>query len=520
MESRWYLFSGQTLQNTKISDRVHALHITQSAWNDIGKHLDRKKIKQEAAERDAAVKKYLDEGSKNMTKAWENSLENVRRRKEEERLQLIEQKKDDRMQKFMELRKEQEEIRKQYRDKVKKQIFMTTGYARALTSALVTSEVIYEREKQVELQQKIKQHEIEEDRKYDEIILARALEEKEEKIREKEKQKEKQKVYGDNLKKIIKEKEDLEKTLKVNRIAKEAIDNIEAVREMEKLKKLQQEEKMREQKERYDEKEKVLKHLDQRRQQELKEEKELDEVTDIYQKAKHRIDCMRKDREKELRDIVVKRRDKIASMVVAENQNKTEVEEKVLKKAIAEKEAIELEKIKAKAEHQEKMKQERLQNIREVQEREEIRKRKEYELKKWELLNRFKTDEHTQKYEQEKRKKHWNAILQYRNVLLDQMEENRIEKLREEEIESSYFKASVEDEDAKFFEYANEVMELAKKKKRSIIPIERVIERYVKDMNIKNNYNNDHECKDKNSILKKKLIKKPKKKNCSCCIKK
>lgn len=60
----------------------------------------------------------------------------MRKRKEEERLKLIEQKKDDRMQTFMELRKEQEEIRRQYRDKVKKQTFMTTGYARFIPNTL------------------------------------------------------------------------------------------------------------------------------------------------------------------------------------------------------------------------------------------------------------------------------------------------------------------------------------------------------------------------------------------------
>lgn len=67
--------AGQTLENTKISDRQHALHITKTSWDGITKHLDRKKLLQEAADKEAAIKKYLDDGSKNMTKEWENSLE-------------------------------------------------------------------------------------------------------------------------------------------------------------------------------------------------------------------------------------------------------------------------------------------------------------------------------------------------------------------------------------------------------------------------------------------------------------
>lgn len=50
----------------------------------------------------------------------------------------------------------------------------------------------------------------------------------------------------------------------------------------------------------FEERQKIKKSLEHRKTQKEKEEKEMNEVIDIYQKAKHRIDCMKKTREKEV----------------------------------------------------------------------------------------------------------------------------------------------------------------------------------------------------------------------------
>lgn len=75
MESRWLLFPGQTLSNTKISDRHHALHIKEKNWCDIKAHLDRKKNTQEALDKEESWKSYLKDGSMKMMENWQNSLE-------------------------------------------------------------------------------------------------------------------------------------------------------------------------------------------------------------------------------------------------------------------------------------------------------------------------------------------------------------------------------------------------------------------------------------------------------------
>ncbi|XP_030760706.1 calponin homology domain-containing protein DDB_G0272472-like [Sitophilus oryzae] len=528
MESRWYLFAGQTLENTKISDRVNALHITDSAWKGITKHLDRKKMLQEALDKEKAVKQYLDEGSKNMTEKWENSLENVRKRKEEERLKMIEQKKDDRMQKFMALRKEQEAIRKQYRDKVHKQIFMSTGYARALTSALVTSDVLYEREKQIELQNKIKQHELDENKKYVDIMKKEVEAEAIKKIEEQEKEAEKQRIYGSNLRDSIKEKLEVERALKETTVREEAEDNIEAMKELEKLDKIMEQDKLKKKRALLTENQKILKEVEEGKRQHEREEKELDEVVKVYQVAKHRIDCMRKQREKELRDSEVERRQKIAALVMAERENREAVENEILQKAIAEKDAIELQKIKDKLEFQEKMKRERLENRQEVLQREAEKRRKDLEIQKWETLNRYKAQEYHKIYEEKRKRELWAEIIRYRQTLLEQIEDNKLCQQTEKELDEMFIttKTNLEDDNTKFFEYAKEVMEMAQKKNRSIVPINRVIEEYMKAMSITVNPLDESNQKQSgdlsnNTKLKntKKITKTAKKKICGCSSK-
>lgn len=74
MESRWFLLPGQTPQNTKISDRKKALHITSDAWENITAHLDKKRRNEEAVQRERAKKKAMKDESQAMVDEWPNSV--------------------------------------------------------------------------------------------------------------------------------------------------------------------------------------------------------------------------------------------------------------------------------------------------------------------------------------------------------------------------------------------------------------------------------------------------------------
>lgn len=106
------------------------------------------------------------------------------------------------MQRFFEIRKEQEQIRAAFIDKVNKQIYRSTGYAKDLTSALVQSEVHYEREKQKEFNEFLKKHDVEEESKYAEMVKENARKEAEEKKELLLKKNTNAREYGEYLKSV------------------------------------------------------------------------------------------------------------------------------------------------------------------------------------------------------------------------------------------------------------------------------------------------------------------------------
>ncbi|XP_066153089.1 meiosis-specific nuclear structural protein 1-like [Euwallacea fornicatus] len=467
-----------------LSDRSQALHITKAGWDRITQRLEQKLLK-DSIDQNIAIRRYLDESSKSITKGWENSLENVRKRKEEKRLKLLAEREEERQTKFSELRKEQEEIRAKYIEKVNKQIFMSKGYTRDLTSAFIMSEVLYERQKQQQFLQKIKQHEREEDLMYWNIVKEK---DKEAEIAEEEKKKkraEKEKKYGEELKKIANEKALLEKQALKNKVRREALENMEAAKEMEKMDKNQLEEKQRTKNNLTDEKKRYLQKLKDIKMKNVKEEKELDEVVQIYRDTKYKIDCMKQDQVQEMQNQAIKRSEKIAAMVIAGQTDRSEEAKKTIKKAIVENETAEITKLKVRAVFKEKMKQEQFKDREEMLTRQAEKKKKEHELRKWELQNRYQSNESMQKYEELKKKQHLNAVLAYRMDLLDQMEEQRQEKQQNKEIDEAMDIARTQEGHERFFQYADEVLELAKNKGRNTIPIQRVITRYIKDLNVK-----------------------------------
>lgn len=75
MDFTWYLYPGQTLENTTPEQRGKALVATPSAWNKIIKRTGQKKIKQELLAKEHARNEYLREGSKAMTKNWDDTID-------------------------------------------------------------------------------------------------------------------------------------------------------------------------------------------------------------------------------------------------------------------------------------------------------------------------------------------------------------------------------------------------------------------------------------------------------------
>lgn len=479
MESKWYFFPGQTVENTKISDRAHALHLSQSAWHGITRHLDRKKRIQEALDKEEAHKRALKEGSQAMTKQWPDSIENQRLRKENEREQRNKKDTDAKIKNFYKMRAEQEEIRKKYVEKVKKDLFLSSGYPKQLTSALLMSETLYEREKQIEFDNMLKKHE-------EEVAKEMADKVREEAERDKREDEEKrQKVFQEKIKirDILKEqvlKRELEgkEALRV-KAEKEEIDRINAEKEEAFLKQCEFDMKLRKRREMAEEKRKELAEEKLKRETTLKEEKEMEEACEIYAEVKNRIECMKKTKLREMHEADLKRREEIARKVAHIKESKDKEENERIAAVQAQKEKEEIAKMLLKKQKLAYEKQQRTEDRREYLERKQREKETEDELKKWEMLNRCKTDDVIKEHNKEHMRKNWEKIMAYRRDLLEQMAEEKEESDKEKQINELWVQEMLKPgkmQDQMFFEYANEVLELAKKKQRPTYPIERVIQ--------------------------------------------
>ncbi|KAF5306239.1 hypothetical protein FQA39_LY08937 [Lamprigera yunnana] len=484
METRWYVDPGQTLEKTKIDERSLALHVSQDSWNSLLRHLSQKQRMQEAIDLQITQKESLKKGSEEMTRHWDNSVENIRKRKEDERLARIQRKEQAKLDAFYKLRSGQEALRQKYIAEARRKIYLAKGHPKNLTGALILSEVLYERQKQIELEKKISKQEQEELDKYAQFIVDGAMEEKATNEAYQQKlennKKEMKEIY---LKDIAKREEERRKE-KNERLKQEQKDITEMQEELKKQKQYQDEEDREKKNNVKEQFHKFQKETNDTKEILRLEELEVDKVINIYNTAKHKMHCLRKRTEKNLQAKKETKSAKVGEISVSIAKAREKEEERVLKNAMKEKEELALEKVLAEEKYQQQLVRERIEEQEKFLMKEKQRREKEAEIKKWQMLNRFKTHKANAEYDTEKARKEWQLKLENRRQLFAQIAEKEEAIVKEKEIDNLILneaKQKITDEDEQFFEYVDEVMDYAKNKGRSIEPIERYINEYKKE---------------------------------------
>ncbi|XP_025837386.1 vicilin-like seed storage protein At2g18540 [Agrilus planipennis] len=244
------------------------------------------------------------------------------------------------MQRFLMLRKEQEEIRQQYIKDKRKELYVMHGPPKELNSALILSEVIYEREKQKEMKDFLEQHRIEEEAKYAAKVKQGAIDEAREKQEEKEKEKLKKLETRRIYLKQIEENKKAAESEKQERIKQELNDILAAGREAVQMKKNEIEEELQKRNDIKKEFDDFYKRQKQYKIQTEKEEIEQTQVIELFANAKCRIEETRKRTEQELLAEKRRRAEKIAEKVAAVAASKQEEEERILREANEEKERL------------------------------------------------------------------------------------------------------------------------------------------------------------------------------------
>lgn len=100
------------------------------------------------------------------------------------------------MQKFFEMREEQEKKRQKYVDEMRLKVYRKTGFPKEIDSALAAAEVLYEREKEIEVKDMLKQRQREVEAEYAAKVKKGAEDEKRENMEKERKRREKNKEYA------------------------------------------------------------------------------------------------------------------------------------------------------------------------------------------------------------------------------------------------------------------------------------------------------------------------------------
>ncbi|XP_017768598.1 PREDICTED: trichohyalin-like [Nicrophorus vespilloides] len=485
MESRWYVPAGKVLEETRIEDRKHALHICKENWSNITVHLDRNRLIAEANEDEENKRKAMKEASDEMTKNWDNSVENLRKRKEEQRFMKFEAKEDKNMKRYLELQKMQAEERQIYVDAMRDKITMKKDYPKSLHTALGVSEMVYENDRHLELKEKIRDHFRMEEAKYAKKVKDDAAAEAFENAEKARKEAEKNKKYGKELMQQIEGNRLEKERMRQATIDRELDDYDRRAKEMAQIEKYKEDTRLSNRK---DAKRALTSNIEaQRKYRETMaaEDKQLDLIISIIDSSKKKIECMKKNKEHEMMEKRLDAAQRIAKLASEDQFERQMKEEASLKKAIDEREEQYWKKVAHDKEKKERAKNDLIESRKEWLEREEHRKCNEQELSKWEMLNRCKIVEEEIKHKEQLEAERREEMDLRRKELEEQLAENekdlkaaRVSKRKEYEESLDKFK----EEDDEFFKYANELLENTKNRGRIIYPIQKVIHSYKTNM--------------------------------------
>ncbi|XP_025992772.2 vicilin-like seed storage protein At2g18540 [Solenopsis invicta] len=490
MRTTYLLKPGQTLENTKVSERTRALIVTKDTFQrftfqrfvDYTTEENRIAAQQEKeAAKIAALKKATYEKSK----SWDITIENIKARQKKELLSKRQKSEEERKMFVKEMTEKKVAERAEVVQQARKLLQQKRPLCRQINRALLVSECLRELDAQVAFQKTIRAIDKEHDVRYANSIKTDVAKYEEQKRQETEERMKKIKNYRTALKKQIEENERDNKLKEAEALETEKQEQRNTTRDMQ-LTKEKEMQNLLNKKKRLQQFFKEAIEEKKRFELELKHNEESeDRALEISREAKNRIQKMHKSLALKEKKEKARRLQIIAEQHVSTEQAHEAKEQEILKKAIEEKEAAEAEKRKAQKEREEKMRalmEEYKLHDAAVKTKQ---RQEEKDLRAWEMMQRFKRDEYDKQTDLEDRKQQWQQKLEYGNELRKDFEEKeRIEKNREKEIlEVEAIKAAIEKANQRILLYGNEVLEESKGV-RPLYPIVKVIEEIKKEMGL------------------------------------
>ncbi|XP_068428812.1 cilia- and flagella- associated protein 210 [Clinocottus analis] len=312
--------------------------LTQSEWRRIQDELNQINKDKESMKEAAKQREALHLQSQEVVKLWSNTIAGQRQKKIESKKIREEIEEEKRKQTDQEEAKYREQQRKEANEKAQSQMFYQTDRVKGLHRALLLTEVLTEREAQIDLKQKIKNAWKDVDNNLLDMMKTR-----EDEASRKEQEKALQKkletqAVAEDLKHQIKKNEQVREQEKIeNKKNGEEIQNLQALHLLE----------QRMEQERQTELKRNLMHAhmehvtkrDLIKASDVQKQEAEEEQRKLFLSAKQKMMKLQKVKEKELFREAQIQREIVKSMLVDSQRGRSEREEQRIMKAVAEQEA-------------------------------------------------------------------------------------------------------------------------------------------------------------------------------------
>lgn len=447
--------------------------LSKTDWERIQQQLHRKQIEDERMRKIREEREERKNKSKEVVQHWGNTIAGHRQHKLEARKLREEKDEEERIQIDIEEAKYQAQQRKEAIDKAKTQQYYQTDRVKGFHSALMLTEVLKEREAQLELKY-LKEHA---NQGKDKEWLEKAQREHEEAIRQSQIQAAERLLAAADNQNFVKAQ--IREHHKQNDKAR-VEDQIEG-EELQKLNIQNKLEKQRLERINIDEKRQLmednLKRIEERtalRKLQENQEDEEDEECRVFAAAKRKMMKLRAEKEKELHLEKQRHLDAIREKLAAQLKQKLDDEDERIRQAVqeaeekrakeeAEKEAKMKHVIKDQAEHRSKQMQEA-----------EQRKKEERRMELETIRIRQAADEIFHRNEDEKHARKYDETRNLAKFHLSQADNRKLNEQEQKEQDLALDKANVEllaIEEQQFQEYANKVIEHCEKGGRNVYPL-------------------------------------------------
>ncbi|XP_045522756.1 golgin subfamily A member 6-like protein 6 [Pieris brassicae] len=459
------------------------LVMSKDEWSKIIKWTDSNREDPEVARRREYVK-HLNESSRNMTKHWPNSLENVNKRSEEVRRARIEAAEQANSRFYQQYLRKKRQEQRELMYSARETVFKNKDAPKLLLSAVIETAIQKERQEQIKFNNELKRLEEEQKRKDDDDIIRKAKEWHELNDLRKNRRFEVNKQHQKEILDQAHEVSERNRTEYESELEMQKVDNIRANEEMDELKKFEEEFKSAEKARILSDMRRARQEYEHRRQEADARDKCDDKLIEVLQKATARVARRRKQTESDLKAEKLRVLEAISKKLESGDAAREALENEHLQKAIREKEAAADARRAADARKREKFIAERKEVREAFLKKEEQRIHEFNTMRQWEIMNRFKNaelyEDFKEKLKQEKEKK----IREYREDILKLWKE-RDDREAKELAETRYFygelaEKKLREADNKLLTLGGKLLDEAREHHRPEYALHRAVDRYCK----------------------------------------